>query len=58
MIRHNDGTRDKRYTLGMEFTGAPVKQYVARFCGDWIGSANTKPEVVQLAETHNQERFK
>jgi hypothetical protein len=36
-----DGRRviDSRYTITREFTGAPRVQFVARFCGDWIGSS-------------------
>lgn len=30
---------DSRYTIDKEFTGAPKPQFVARFCGDWIGAS-------------------
>ncbi len=38
-----DGRRiiDSRYSIDSEFTGAARPQYVARFCGDWIGVRST-----------------
>lgn len=38
-----DGRRviDSRYSIDSEFTGAARAQYVARFCGDWIGARST-----------------
>ena len=38
-----DGRRviDSRYSIDSEFTGAARAQYVARFCGEWIGARST-----------------
>jgi hypothetical protein len=38
-----DGRRvtDSRYSITIENTGAARPQYVARFCGDWIGARST-----------------
>lgn len=51
-IKHYDGKPDKRYTVRPEYTGSPRLQYVARFCGDWVGSADTYTAATQAAKTH------
>lgn len=43
---------DSRYTVAREFTGAPRPQYVARFCGEWIGAAPTRKAARILATSH------
>jgi hypothetical protein len=48
---------DKRYTIEKEFTGAPCMMFVARFCGQYIGSAKTELEARKLAKKHNAERM-
>jgi hypothetical protein len=37
-ITQNNGRTDNRYTVTLEHTGQPTAVYVARFCGDWLGS--------------------
>lgn len=54
--KHTNGKIDARYTVELEFTGAPRAQYVARFCGDWIGAANLQRDAWQLARTHQAQR--
>lgn len=51
-IAHNDGARDSRYQVRPEYTGSPRLQNVARFCGEWIGAADTYPEALGLAKAH------
>jgi hypothetical protein len=43
---------DSRYTVTREGCGYPGPRYVSRFCGDWIGSADTRAGAVALARTH------
>lgn len=38
-IRHESGTTDSRYSIEREFTGRLEPEYVARFCGEFIGSS-------------------
>ncbi len=44
---------DSRYTVAAEFTGNPRRHgqpcHVARFCGEWIGRADTRGEAVTMA---------
>jgi len=49
---------DKRYTIGLEFTGHPsgVQQHVARFCGEFIGSASMKAGAKILIAEHVAKR--
>lgn len=42
------GRIDGRYTIGLEFTGKPTRQYVARFCGDWIGARDSFDSALSL----------
>lgn len=44
--------KDKRYTVELEYTGAPTAQYVARFCGDFIGARASRDEAIALIGTH------
>lgn len=43
---------DTRYSVAREFTGASLTQYVARFCGEWIGAAPTRRGARILATSH------
>lgn len=33
---------DGRYTVTLEHAGAPQPQWVARFCGEWLGARHTE----------------
>lgn len=56
-IRHDDGKTDSRYSIRQEFTGhAQGKQWVARFCGDWIGSSKFYSSALMLAAGHDARR--
>lgn len=56
-IRHDDGKTDNRYSIRQEYTGhAQGKQWVARFCGDWIGSSQFYSSALMLATGHNARR--
>lgn len=50
-------SRDRRYTVRLEFCGYPQARFVARFCGEWIGQSPSKPVAAQMAAAHNQRRM-
>lgn len=41
---------DRRYTIRQEYCGHVTPQWVARFCGDWIGSHETREGAEDLAK--------
>lgn len=53
------GARDRRYAVRLEYCGKPHQQWVARFCGDWIGSApyGKYTDAVALCHEHQKERM-
>lgn len=51
-ITHQDGTTDRRYSVAEEFTGKAKPQFVARFCGERIGSAGREAGAWLLAGAH------
>lgn len=55
--RHDNGALDARYSVTREYTGADVAQYVARFCGEWIGSAPTAEGASALTHEHARQRL-
>jgi len=36
--------KDRRYAISGEFTGAPKKQFVIRFCGTYVSSHDTRDQ--------------
>jgi hypothetical protein len=48
--------RDRRYAVAREYCGHRTPQWVARFCGDWIGCAQHRPAAVSKALAHHQLR--
>ena len=49
---------DARFTVAVEHTGhASGPQWVARFCGEYAGSAPTEREAWALARLFNERRF-
>ncbi len=56
---------DARYTVAREYTGQTPQisglrvgeRWVARFCGDWIGAADSRPDARALADTHYDDRM-
>lgn len=46
---------DLRYTCQPEWCGFSTPQYVARFCGEWIESAPTQSEAIQIAWDHRRD---
>jgi hypothetical protein len=48
--------RDKRYSVRMEWCGAPKRMSVVRFCGRWIGSRETRAEGLRLARLYRKWR--
>ncbi|MEV4454453.1 hypothetical protein [Microbispora sp. NPDC049633] len=55
-VKHDDGVRDDRYTVGQEGTGDLDRPYVARFCGTWVGNAPTEVAAWHLAWGHQLAR--
>lgn len=56
-IRHDDGGTDFRYSIRQEYTGhAQGKQWVARFCGEWIGSSQFYGSTLVQTISHNARR--
>lgn len=49
--------KDRRFSIAREFCGHATPQFVARFCGEWIGRAATKGEARELADQFNANRF-
>lgn len=56
MIKHADGTIDKRYTVSLEYCGYAKPRYVARFCGDWLGQRETKTDAWELCQQYGISR--
>ncbi len=58
--------KDKRYSINLEFCGRTHKKlpkhlkqgqmYVARFCGEWIGSAITENRAKSICIFHEDNR--
>lgn len=48
---------DKRYTLRLEFCGYATARYVVRFCGTWVGQAETEVEARQIREFFEKGRW-
>lgn len=57
MPKHDNGRTDQRYTVTLENTGRCRPQFVARFCGDWIGAAAIKSDAETLACDHAATRL-
>ena len=56
-VRHPNTDPDERYSVGREGTGDMDRQWVARFCGDRIGSAATEAGAWVLAAYHAMQRL-
>lgn len=54
--RHRDGTIDRRYSIAREFCGHKKPQWVARFCGDWLGCAPRRLAALATARNHQMSR--
>lgn len=39
--------KDRRYNVAGEFTGAPKKQFVIRFCGTYVSAHDSRHEAEQ-----------
>lgn len=39
--------KDRRYNVAGEFTGAPKKQFVIRFCGTYVSAHDTRHDAEQ-----------
>jgi len=48
---------DRRFSVAREFCGYATAQFVARFCGLWIGCAATKMQARELANQFNATRI-
>lgn len=56
--KHDNGRPDFRYTINREFIGFAKKMHVARFCGDYVGYADTVQGAAEKAREHQQMRFR
>ena len=45
-------TLDARYSIALEHIGEAAPVYVARFCGDWLGSAPAREDAVRYMIAH------
>jgi hypothetical protein len=52
----NHGATDHRYAVRQEYTGHAQPQWVARFCGEWIGASQFYSSALMLAVGHNARR--
>lgn len=52
-----NGKPDRRYEVRREWTGHAKPHYVARFCGEWIGSSQFYSSAVMQAVGHNARRL-
>lgn len=50
-------TPDPRYTVTLEACGQTMPQYVARFCGNWIGWAESHNDAVKLCQREYERRL-
>lgn len=55
-ITHESGKPDTRYTVEREHTGADRPHWVARFCGERIGSSISYSSAVAKAAGHDAAR--
>lgn len=56
-ILHKDGTPDSRYTISIEYSGEKQGQaYIARFCGDFIGSSLSESGAILKLVAHKLEK--
>lgn len=56
-VHHDNGMRDKRYSVRLEFCGHEVALYVLRFCGEWVGAFNSIPAATLRAVGHKAARL-
>lgn len=64
-VTHDDGTPDKRYTVQIEGTGTPERRghpttgtaWVARFCDEFLGSADYPEQAREIARAHERNRY-
>lgn len=48
---------DGRYTVKQEHSGSASPTYITRFCGDYVGSCNSKEAGEKLADWHLNDRL-
>ena len=55
-VTHEGGGVDTRYSIEKEFTGKAQPQFVARFCGEFIGSSQFLSAMQLRCVGHNMLR--
>jgi hypothetical protein len=45
---------DSRYTIQKEFCGHKEAKHIVRFCGDWVGKADSRVEAIKIASAHRE----
>jgi hypothetical protein len=48
---------DNRYTCNLEYCGQAEPRWVVRFCGEWVGRADSKEDGILLAAEHSSRRM-
>lgn len=54
--RHDEGRRDHRYSIQLEFCGYRHRRHVVRFCGDYVGNAESRDQACAIARKHAARR--
>jgi len=50
-------TLDSRYSVRLEWCGRATQQWVARFCGDWLGCDSTRSGAEEIARLYERDRW-
>ena len=53
-MRRETSKHDKRYTIAREYCGQVEPQYVARFCGEWLGRSANKSDARNMCDVHRE----
>lgn len=48
---------DPRYSIRREWCGEARRPFVVRFCGEWVGKANTRSLALDIARDHHARRW-
>lgn len=56
-VTHDQGGKDKRYTITKEWCGYEEPRFVVRFCDEFIGQSAFYNSAVVMAVGHNAKRI-
>jgi len=57
MQEEKDTRNDGRYAIQLEYCGAPVKKFVARWCQVFIAACDSRSLARKACNQHNARRF-